>query len=278
MKAEALPTMEPPASDGDRLWANILAEAAVVAQAEPLLRRLLERAVLTRRSLDDALAWLIAPQLTGALFGEDDLLALFHESMAADATIAGAAAADLVAVFQRDPACESYLVPLLFYKGFRAVTAYRVAHWLWTRGRHALARWLQSRIADCYAVDIHPAARIGRGFFLDHASGFVMGETAVIEDDVSILHNVTLGGTGKESGNRHPKVRSGVLIGAGAQILGNIEVGPGAKVAAGSVVMRPVPPHVTVAGVPARMVGRPESAEPACEMDQRIQDPLDWCA
>jgi serine O-acetyltransferase len=178
---------------------------------------------------------------------------------------------DLDAVLARDPACESALVPFLYYKGFKALQGYRVAHALWLAGRVGVARFLQSRIADVFAMDIHPAARIGRGVFIDHGTGVVVGETTVVEDDVSILQSVTLGGTGKESGDRHPKIRRGVMIGAGAGVFGNIEIGEGSKVAAGSVVLAPVLPHTTVAGVPAKPVGKPLAEVPAFDMKQELE-------
>jgi serine O-acetyltransferase len=177
---------------------------------------------------------------------------------------------DLVAMFERDPACFSLLEPLLFFKGFLALSTYRVAHQLWQDGRRWLALYLQSVASEAFAVDIHPAARIGCGILLDHATSFVVGETAIIEDDVSILHEVTLGGTGKECGDRHPIIRSGVLLGAGAKILGRVEIGTGAKVGAGSVVLNDVPPHTTVAGVPAVVVGQPGEENPAIEMNQKL--------
>ena len=182
--------------------------------------------------------------------------------------------ADLSAVFDRDPACNSYLEPFLYFKGFQALQAYRVAHWLWSNGRRALALYVQSRTSEVYGVDIHPAARIGRGILIDHATSVVVGETAVIEDEVSLLHGVTLGGTGKETGDRHPKVRRGALIGANATILGNIEIGQCSRVGAGSVVLRDVPPNTTVAGVPAKVVGEAGCERPALAMDQRFwEDP-----
>jgi serine O-acetyltransferase len=177
---------------------------------------------------------------------------------------------DLVAMFERDPACFSILEPLLFFKGYLALTTYRVSHQLWQDGRRWLALYLQSVASEVFAVDIHPAARIGCGILLDHATSFVVGETAIIEDDVSILHEVTLGGTGKETGDRHPIIRSGVLLGAGAKILGRVEIGTGAKVGAGSVVLNDVPPHTTVAGVPAVIVGESSEQNPAIEMNQNL--------
>lgn len=179
-------------------------------------------------------------------------------------------AADICAVKERDPAVDYYSIPLLYLKGFHALEAYRVGHWLWNQGRRALATYLQNQISVVFGVDIHPAAKIGRGIMLDHATGIVVGQTAVIENDVSILQNVTLGGTGKEHGDRHPKIREGVMIGAGAKVLGNIEVGAGAKIGAGSVVLNPVPAHTTVVGVPAKEVGHPQCDKPSLNMDQGI--------
>jgi len=189
----------------------------------------------------------------------------------ADPSIAEAIRADLQAVVTRDPACRGYSVPLLYFKGFHALQSYRVGHHFWTTDRNALALYLQSRISEVFAVDIHPGARIGKGILFDHATSVVIGETSVIEDDFSMLHEVTLGGTGKEGGDRHPKIRRGVMIGAGAKVLGNIVIGEGAKIGAGSVVLEAVPPHCTVAGVPAKLVGYPSAALPALEMDQTIE-------
>ena len=180
------------------------------------------------------------------------------------------ATADICAVKERDPAVRYYSTPLLYLKGFHALQGYRVAHWLWQQGRHSLAVFLQNQISVVFSVDVHPAAQIGRGIMFDHATGIIIGETAVVEDDVSILQNVTLGGTGKEHGDRHPKIREGVMIGAGAKVLGNIEVGRGAKIGAGSVVLQPVPPHTTVAGVPAHEVGHPDCDKPSLDMNQGL--------
>ena len=178
--------------------------------------------------------------------------------------------ADIRATRDRDPAAKGFSEPFLYFKGFHALQTHRVAHFLWHGGRQSLALFLQNRTSEVFGVDIHPAARVGNGILIDHATSVVIGETAVIEDNVSILHEVTLGGTGKADGDRHPKVRHGVLIGAGAKILGNVEVGRGAKVGAGSVVLEDVPPHCTVAGVPAQIVGTPNVDEPALEMDHRL--------
>ena len=177
---------------------------------------------------------------------------------------------DIQAYYDRDPACDRYLMPVLYFKGFHAIQTHRLAHWLWSRGRKDFALYLQSRSSSVFQTDINPAARMGKGIFIDHATGLVVGETAVIEDDVSILHGVTLGGTGKSGGDRHPKVRYGVLIGAGAKILGNIEIGHCAKIAAGSVVLSPVPHNKTVAGVPARVVGETGCDRPSSQMDQLL--------
>jgi serine O-acetyltransferase len=191
-----------------------------------------------------------------------------------DSSIGGAFRADIVATMDRDPATHRCLDPVLYFKGFHAVQTYRLAHWLWRKNRRDLAYYLQSRSSSVFQTDIHPAAKIGRGIFLDHATGLVVGETAVIEDDVSMLHGVTLGGTGKENEDRHPKIRHGVLIGAGAKILGNIEVGHCARIAAGSVVVKPVPNNVTVAGVPAKVIGEAGCAEPSRFMDQMLRNYL----
>ena len=178
---------------------------------------------------------------------------------------------DIQAYYDRDPACDRFLMPVLYFKGFHAIQTHRLAHWLWKKGRRDFALYLQSRSSAVFQTDINPAAKIGKGIFLDHATGLVVGETAVVEDNVSILQGVTLGGTGKEMGDRHPKIRHGVLIGAGAKILGNIEIGHCTKVAAGSVVVKPVPPNKTVAGVPARIIGEAGCEEPSRAMDQLLR-------
>jgi serine O-acetyltransferase len=192
--------------------------------------------------------------------------------MTDDPAIILAAMADLTAVRTRDPAAESYLTPFLYYKGFHALQWHRIGHWLWQSDRRDLAHFLQSRVSEIFAVDVHPAVPIGRGVFIDHGTGLVVGETSVIGNDVSILHEVTLGGTGKERGDRHPKVRDGVLLCAGAKVLGNVEIGRDAKVGAGSVVLKDVPPCATVAGVPARIVGWCSGTVPALEMDQSLPE------
>ena len=262
--------MNAPTVPTDTLWETIRAEVAEAASAEPMLASFLHMTVLRHRSLEDVLAFHLSTKLAGGAMDARALMELVAEAIASDPRIAAAARADIQAVRERDAACKQFSTPLLYFKGYQALQSYRVAHWLWQQGRETLALMLQNRISEVFAVDIHPAARIGSGILLDHGTGFVVGETAVIDDHVSILQEVTLGGTGKEGGDRHPKIRRGVLIGAGAKILGNIVVGYVAKVGAGSVVLADVPPHVTVVGVPAREVGGCESPDPAALMDHRI--------
>jgi serine O-acetyltransferase len=228
--------------------------------------------ILQHDRLEQALSYHLARKL-----GSDDLSPLaireiFDAAIAADASLGQAVRADLSAVFERDPACHSYLDAFLFYKGFHALECYRVAHWLWQQGREAMALFFQSRISQLFAVDVHPAAKIGRGIMFDHATGIVIGETAVVEDDVSIMQDVTLGGTGKESGDRHPKIRRGVLLSLGAKILGNIEVGEYSRVGAGSVVLKSIPPHCTAVGVPAKLVNCDCGENPSQTMDHYIEE------
>jgi serine O-acetyltransferase len=250
----------------DGFWDQIQSEARQEADREPILASFLFAAVLGHKKLEDGLGVLLANKLHTPELPAILLRDLIDEAFV-DISIRASIRADLLAARTRDPAARGYAQPFLYYKGFHALQAYRVANWLWNRERFGLAAHLQNRISEAFGVDVHPAARIGSGVLIDHGTSVVIGETAVVEDNVSLLHEVTLGGTGKESGDRHPKVRRGVLIGAGAKILGNIEVGTGAKVAACSVVLRDVPPHTTVAGIPARVVGRCTVAEPALEMD-----------
>jgi serine O-acetyltransferase len=254
----------------DRVWATIREEVAREAEREPILASFLHATILKHRRLEEALSFHLAGKLESANLPAMLIREVIDEAFAADPTIGEAVRADVEAVRTRDPATGCCSVPFLYFKGFHALQSHRIAHWLWGQGREALALFLQMRISVAFGVDIHPAARIGRGILIDHGTSVVIGETAVVEDDVSMLHEVTLGGTGKETGDRHPKVRRGVLIGAGAKILGNVEIGEGAKVAACSVVLDHVPPHCTVAGVPARIVGRPQEAEPALLMDHRL--------
>lgn len=254
----------------DEIWDDIRARAEKDAKKEPMLASFLYATVINHEKLESALGFLLAHKLESATLTAATLRDLIDEAYAKDSKIARAIREDIAAVCDRDPACDGYANILLFYKGYHALQAYRAAHYFWTQGRRSLAKYLQSRISEVFAVDIHPAAKIGHGILIDHATGVVIGETAVVEDGVSILQGVTLGGTGKETGDRHPKIRRGVLIGAGAKVLGNIEVGERAKVASGSVVLHAVPAGCTVAGVPAKVVGCVGCDEPALEMDQRI--------
>ena len=257
----------------DPTWQRIREEALEAARAEPLIAGLIEDDVLRRARLDDAMAAILARKLSGTDLHASLVLQAIDEAFTADAAIGAALRADLVAVNERDPACCSYLKPLLLYKGFQALQTHRVAHHFWRNGRQVLALLLQSRAAEVFAVDIHPAAQLGSGILIDHGTGVVVGETAVIEDNVSMLQGVTLGGTGKEMGDRHPKIRQGVLLGAGAKVLGNIEIGAYAKIGAGSVVLMSVPARCTAAGVPAKLVGECGCAEPARDMDHYL--PMD---
>jgi serine O-acetyltransferase len=258
-------------SAGDGIWEIIRTEVAREAENEPILASYLHATILKHDTLEDALSFHLAGKLATPSLPAMLLREVFDEALAKSPGLRDAIRADIEAVRERDPACRGYFEPLLYFKGLHALESYRVSHWLWEQGRTALALYLQNQISERFAVDIHPAARLGAGIFIDHGTGVVIGETAVVEDHVSMLQEVTLGGTGKQKGDRHPKVRRGVLIGAGAKILGNVEIGEGAKIGAGSVVLDPVPPHSTVAGVPAVVVGRPGVDEPALDMDHRIR-------
>ncbi|MDR2512237.1 MAG: serine O-acetyltransferase [Puniceicoccales bacterium] len=259
----------------DPSWAQLRRCARKTADEEPELAPLLHDFVLSHRTFAQALAARLGIKLACNHSGHTGhLQEVFLEAFSDDPTILHKVRQDLNAVVERDPACDTILTPFLWFKGFQAVTCHRVAHWLWGKNRQHFARHLQSLVSETFAVDIHPAATLGQGLLLDHATGFVVGETAIIEDDVSILHAVTLGGTGKERGDRHPKVRRGVLIGSGAKILGNIEIGEGAKIGAGSVVLESVPPRTTVAGVPATIVGTLDGDAPAFNMDHHLWIPI----
>lgn len=253
----------------DPLWDAIRRETLAAVNDEPLLASFLYMTVLRHGSLEDVLAFHLSSKLASPVMDARALLELFSEALAADPAISVAMRADIEACFQRDPACDNYATPLLYFKGFHAIQSQRITHWLWQQGRRTLALFLQNRISEVTGADIHPAARIGHGVMLDHGTGVVVGETAVIGNNVSMLQGVTLGGTGKEHGDRHPKIGDGVLIGANASILGNICVGECAKVGAGSVVLDEVPPHVTVVGVPARVVAQAQGT-PGLDMDQRV--------
>jgi serine O-acetyltransferase len=256
----------------DPIWARIRDEAEQIVQREPELASFIYSVVLHHDSLEDAIVHRISERLSHADVGGELIRQAYADALQDDPSIGHAFRADIAAVHDRDPATHRFIEPVLYYKGFHAIQTHRLSHWLWGKGRRDFAYYLQSRSSAVFQCDINPNARIGRGIFLDHATGFVVGETAVIDDDVSILHDVTLGGTGKENEDRHPKIRSGVMIGAGAKILGNIEIGKCARIAAGSVVIKPVPNNVTVAGVPAKVVGTAGCPEPSRAMDQLFYD------
>jgi serine O-acetyltransferase len=256
----------------DPLFARIRSEAEEAARNDPALASFLLTAILNHDTLEGAVIHRVAERLDHGDAPSSLIRQAYEDVVARDSSIGEAFRADIIAVADRDPACLRLMEPLLYFKGFHALQAYRLAHALLRAGRRDFALYLQSRASAVFGVDINPAARIGKAIFLDHATGLVVGETTVIEDEVSILQGVTLGGTGKETGDRHPKIRWGVLIGAGAKILGNIEVGHCARVAAGSVVLAPVPHNKTVAGVPARIVGEAGCAEPARDMNQILAD------
>ena len=258
----------------DPVFTRLRQEAEETARREPELAGFLFSTILNHDSLESAIVHRVAARLDHQDVPAELIRQRFHDLVARDASVGEGMRADLMAVADRDPACTRLIEPALYFKGFHALQTHRLAHGLWKAGRKDFALYLQSRSSEVFQVDINPQSRLGKGIFFDHATGIVVGETTVIEDNVSILQDVTLGGTGKETGDRHPKIRAGVLIGAGAKVLGNIEVGHCARVAAGSVVLAPVPPNTTVAGVPARVVGTAGCAEPARTMDQLIAEKL----
>ncbi|HCG96395.1 MAG TPA: serine O-acetyltransferase [Halieaceae bacterium] len=259
----------------DPLWTTICSEVRELIRSEPMLEDFLRGTVLNHSSLESALSAHLGNQIDCATIPARVLCHVISEAFSTRDDIRQAMRDDLQAVVERDSACESFHLPLLYFKGFHALQLHRVSNWLWLQDRRSLALLMQSRASMKFGVDIHPAATFGSGIMLDHATGLVVGETAVVGNQVSILQSVTLGGTGKEHGDRHPKIADGVLISAGAKILGNIRVGEGAKVGAGSVVLRDVPAHTTVAGVPAKVVGRPDSDLPALNMNHEIPD-YEW--
>ncbi len=259
----------------DPVWTALRDEAERVIAREPALAGFVYANILNHQTLEKAIAYRVSERLGHPNFSADYIRQTFAEMYVDDPSLTHSLRTDMVAVYERDPACHRFLEPALYFKGFHALQAHRISHWLFNHGRRDFALYVQSRISEVFQVDINPAVRVGKGIFWDHATGIVVGETALIEDDVSILQGVTLGGTGKEDGDRHPKIRHGVLIGAGAKVLGNIEIGECSRVASGSVVLKPVPARTTVAGVPARVVGQAGCAEPARSMDQILAEDFD---
>lgn len=254
------------------VWASLRNEAERIARSEAGLASLVSAVVLSHERLGDALSYQLARKLADQELRGMTLRDIAEQAYEDDPRLVEIAELDLKAVFERDPACKGYIQPFLFFKGFQALQTQRIAHWLWNQGRETMALYLQSRMSEVFQVDIHPATRIGSGVFVDHGTGIVIGETAVIGDDVSLLQGVTLGGTGAERGDRHPKIGRGVLLGAGAKVLGNITIGDYAKIASGSVVLKPVPKGCTAAGVPARLVNCPTCEEPAKSMDHTLAE------
>lgn len=254
-------------SSVDPVWDQIQREAELAIQDEPLIGGFVHACVLHHKSIEKALSYRIAAKLASNEMSMVVVREMVEEAYAEDPSLVEAARADLMAIFERDPACHRLLQPILYFKGYQAVQAYRVGHHLWVKGRRDLAYFVQMRVSEIFGVDIHPGARVGKGIMIDHAHSIVIGETAVVGDNVSMLHSVTLGGTGKEEEDRHPKIGDGVLIGAGAKVLGNIKVGHCSRVAAGSVVLEEVPPCKTVAGIPAKIVGEAGCDQPSISMD-----------
>lgn len=255
----------------DAMWAHMRQEAEDALRLDPALAPLFMGELLNRHSLEEAVIHRVSGRLGASAVDAATIADAFLAALDSAPEMGEAFRADAAAYVARDPACRRLIEPLLYFKGYHAIQAARLAHALWRAGKRDFAFYIQSRASDALGADIHPAARFGKGIFLDHATGFVVGETAVIEDDVSILHGVTLGGTGKVAGDRHPKIRRGVMIGADTKILGNIEIGTCARIAAGSVVLHPVPPNSVVTGVPAKVVGVEPAAEPARDMDQLLR-------
>ena len=254
----------------DPVWEQIQDEARQAVLDEPLVGGFVHACILHHKSLEQALSSRVAAKLASNEMSMVVVREIVEEAYAAEHALVAASRADLVAIFERDPACHRLLQPILYFKGYQAIQAYRVGHYLWTQGHHDLAYFFQMRVSEIFGVDIHPAARIGRGIMIDHAHSIVIGETAVVGDNVSMLHSVTLGGTGKEEEDRHPKIGNGVLIGAGAKVLGNITVGDCSRIAAGSVVLQDVPACKTVAGIPAKIVGEAGCDQPAVSMNHML--------
>jgi len=262
-RAKGLETVDP-------VWTRIRTEAEDIVRREPELASFIYENILHHDALETAVAHRVSQRLEHPDVSSDLIRQAFSDAIEDQPSLGEDFRADIVATIDRDPAAARLIEPVLYFKGFHAIQTHRLAHWLLKKGRKDFALYLQSRSSAAFQCDINPAAKIGRGIFLDHATGLVVGETAAIDDNVSILHGVTLGGTGKENEDRHPKIRQGVMIGAGAKILGNIEIGRCARIAAGSVVIKPVPNNVTVAGVPAKVVGEAGCPEPSRTMDQML--------
>lgn len=254
----------------DPVWEQIQDEARQAVLDEPLVGGFIHACILHHKSLEKALSYRVAAKLASNEMSMVVVREVVEEAYAAEPSLVAASRADLVAIFERDPACHRLLQPILYFKGYQAIQAYRIGHYLWTQGHKDLAYFFQMRVSEIFGVDIHPAARIGRGIMIDHAHSIVIGETAVVGDNVSMLHSVTLGGTGKEEEDRHPKIGNGVLIGAGAKVLGNIKVGDCSRIAAGSVVLQDVPACKTVAGIPAKIVGEAGCDQPAVSMNHML--------
>ncbi|WP_349255519.1 serine O-acetyltransferase [Acidisoma sp.] len=264
----------------DPLWQRLRREAEEAYAKAPALATLFFESIINQPSFEAAVCHRVSSRLKNDVVSLPLIVQAFHRALSADPLIGCAFKADIEAVFERDPACERLIEPFLYFKGFHAIQAQRVTHWLWHNGERDFALYLQSRSSEVFQTDIHPAATFGQGILLDHATGLVVGETAVVEDNVSLLQDVTLGGTGKDAGDRHPKIRHGVMIGAGAKVLGNIEIGENARIAAGSVVLRAVPPNAVVAGVPAKLVRMMGVAPSLGGMDEVLAslayDSFDW--
>ncbi len=258
----------------DPVWDRITSEARQAVADEPLMGGLIHACILHHKTIERALSYRIAAKLASNEMSMVVVREIVEQAYEDAPELIEAARADLAAVYERDPACHRLLQPILYFKGYQAVQSYRVAHHLWTHGHRDLAYFFQMRISEIYGVDIHPGATIGKGIMIDHAHSIVIGETAVVGDNVSMLHSVTLGGTGKEEQDRHPKIGDGVLIGAGAKVLGNIKIGHCSRIAAGSVVLEDVPPMKTVAGIPAKIVGEAGCAQPSISMDHMLGK--DW--
>jgi len=254
----------------DKLWTKLRSDAELAIKSEPLLSILIQSAILNHSSLQESLISQIAEKLCSTKVPYKIIYEVANEAFCVDPRILKSVQADLLAVFDRDPSCNSVVQPILYFKGFVAIQAYRVSHWLWNNNRYDFAYLIQSRSSEVFGIDIHPAAKIGNGLMIDHAHSIVIGETATVGNDVSMLHSVTLGGTGSRGLQRHPTIEDGVLLGAGAKVLGSITVGRCSKVASGSVVLKSVPPKKTVAGVPAKIVGEAGCAQPSITMDQLI--------